>query len=535
MESRSFAEELNRPSKKRNFASDVMKIMSGTAFGQVLAVLALPVLTRLYAPEAFGILGIFMAITGIVGVVVCMRYELTIILPESDKEAKKLLLLSLFFTAAWTLASILAILLLKGRIVTLAGNSGLANYLWLIPAGIAVHGLHLAISHWNTRKAQFGQLAGSYVVQSLLTTGTKLGAGIAGLATGGALIMATIMGRLLASVQLIIASIRHERKQRLITSSSHYGKHRDSLANPEEVGSHAGTMTRQETEVHPDRPNGLTVGEFKRLSMRYSNISIFNSISSLFNIAAQYAPLLVLSFLFTPAAAGHYVLSYKILKAPSGLLGKSAKKVFFQRAAESYRQQGEMIDVVRNVGTHLTIIGLFFMTLMITGLSPFVTTIFGESWAVAGTYIPWIAIWVVFAFIANPLGSVATILSREHVVLSFHVGFSITQITALAAGGFIFHSALAAIALYSLMGILYHGSMLLWLFRISRVSISRYLSDSAPFIGVSSLFIGAYILLSADHISGAGLLILNLLYVAVYSYLSRHVWTGLTTRLFISP
>ncbi len=533
METGSFAEEVNLPAKKRSFVSDVVKIMFGTAFGQLLAVLALPLLTRLYAPEAFGILGIFVAVTGIVGVVVCMRYELTIVLPESDREAKTLFLLSLFFTAAWTLASILVIGLMGGRIVTLAGNNALANYLWLIPAGIAVHGLHLVVNHWNTRMAQFGHLAGSQALQSLTTTGTKLGAGIAGLATGGTLITATILGRLLASVQLMIAGAPFESKKPQDVPSS-LGKKDHGLANSEKNVTPAGTATHLKTEVHAGLTSGLKPGEFWQLLLRYSNISIFNSISSVFNVAAQYAPLLVLSFLFTPVAAGHYLLGYKILKAPAELLGKSAKKVFFQRAAKSYQQKGEIGDTVEKVGTHLTLIALFFMTLMITGLSPFVTSIFGENWAAAGTYIPWIAVSVVFAFIANPLDSVATILSKEHIVLSFHVGFSIIQIAALAAGGFLFHSAVAAVALYSLTGALYHGSMLLWLLRVSRVSISRYLIDSAPFIGVSLLIIGAYALLGADNIPVAGLLALNLSYVAVYSYLSRHAWTGLAVRLFTS-
>ena len=61
--------------RKASFAGDVLKLVSGTTFAQLLAILAAPVLTRLYAPDAFGILALFSSITGILGVIACLRYE----------------------------------------------------------------------------------------------------------------------------------------------------------------------------------------------------------------------------------------------------------------------------------------------------------------------------------------------------------------------------------------------------------------------------------------------------------------------------
>lgn len=47
--------------RKTSFAGDVMKLVSGTTFAQVVGVLASPLLTRLYAPEAFGASALFKA------------------------------------------------------------------------------------------------------------------------------------------------------------------------------------------------------------------------------------------------------------------------------------------------------------------------------------------------------------------------------------------------------------------------------------------------------------------------------------------
>jgi hypothetical protein len=47
---------LHDPSPRRNtsFKGDVLRLVSGTGLAQLIAILAAPILTRLYAPEAFG-------------------------------------------------------------------------------------------------------------------------------------------------------------------------------------------------------------------------------------------------------------------------------------------------------------------------------------------------------------------------------------------------------------------------------------------------------------------------------------------------
>ena len=88
------------PPIKRNttFKADVLRLVSGTSLAQVISLLAAPILTRIYAPEAFGIAALFASITGILSVLACMRYELAIVLPDNDREAANLLAVCLVIT-----------------------------------------------------------------------------------------------------------------------------------------------------------------------------------------------------------------------------------------------------------------------------------------------------------------------------------------------------------------------------------------------------------------------------------------------------
>ncbi|MGI6455386.1 MAG: lipopolysaccharide biosynthesis protein [bacterium] len=145
--------------KKSSFAGDVLKLVSGTTFAQGLLVLASPLLARLYAPEDFGVLALYISITSIVGVIACLRYELAIMLPESDGEAANLLGVSLLFTAVITGLSTLVIWLWGESLLLWLNAPGMTPYLWLIPLTILLDGVFHALNYWNSRTKHFGRLS----------------------------------------------------------------------------------------------------------------------------------------------------------------------------------------------------------------------------------------------------------------------------------------------------------------------------------------------------------------------------------------
>ena len=77
------------------FGRHVVTLASGTAVGQVLLVLALPVLTRLYTPADYGALAVYSATLTVLLVLASLRFEQAIPLPEDDRVAGSLLALSL--------------------------------------------------------------------------------------------------------------------------------------------------------------------------------------------------------------------------------------------------------------------------------------------------------------------------------------------------------------------------------------------------------------------------------------------------------
>jgi len=146
-----------RQRRKSSFARDVFKLASGAAFAQLLSMLATPILTRLYAPDAFGILAVFLSIIAVPGEIACLGYDRAIVLPEKDEEAANLLVTSLGFVALVTGLSIVVIWLGTGTITRLLRAAALAPYMWLVPPSILLTGVFTALSQWTTRSKRFGQ------------------------------------------------------------------------------------------------------------------------------------------------------------------------------------------------------------------------------------------------------------------------------------------------------------------------------------------------------------------------------------------
>src|SRR5690606_1008752 len=87
--------------ERRPFLKNVSIMLTGATGGQMISLLLSPILTRLYAPEQFGILSVYLAALSILTVIASLRYEIALPLVENDADAVNLVavcLCSVVFT-----------------------------------------------------------------------------------------------------------------------------------------------------------------------------------------------------------------------------------------------------------------------------------------------------------------------------------------------------------------------------------------------------------------------------------------------------
>lgn len=409
--------------RNSTFKGDVLRLVSGTGLAQVITLLAAPILTRLYAPEAFGVAALFASITGILGVLACMRYELAIVLPDNDQEAANLLAVSLMITVIMAGLTIPIIGYSGDQILVWVNMPELAPYLWLIPLVVLVHGVFTALNYWNTRTKHFTRLAITRVTSQFAGTGTSLGLGIAGYASGGSLIAASLSGQAVATTVL------------------------------------GGQIWRD---------NGRSILSYITWCKmwagmkRHHKFPLFSSWGALINTASWQLPALMLGAFFSPAIVGFYSLGFRLIQMPLSLIGGAISQVFFQRGAEAH-SSGDLGRLVEGLFNRMLIIGLLpSMILMVIGADLF-AFVFGAEWREAGVFTQILAPWALVWFLSSPLSTVYAIQERQKEELVIHGTIFVTRIFAIAVGGFL-GSPRTAVALFTAGGIIAYGYLLYTIF-----------------------------------------------------------------------
>ncbi|HEX6435244.1 MAG TPA: oligosaccharide flippase family protein, partial [Gemmatimonadales bacterium] len=196
------------------FGRHVVTLASGTAIGQLLLFIAVPVLTRLYSPADYGALGVFSSTLQILVVLASLRYEQAIALPEEEDVARSLLGLTFLLLTAMTSLVSLLVWLAGDEYVSALNVPALRPYLWLIPVGFLGAGVYQAVSFWAIRRREFNRVARTKLSQGLGQVLAQVGLGFAGLGTGG-LLIGDVVGRVTGGGGLLLLALRERGRARL--------------------------------------------------------------------------------------------------------------------------------------------------------------------------------------------------------------------------------------------------------------------------------------------------------------------------------
>ncbi len=61
--------------KNNSYLTQIITLISGTLFAQIISLISIPILTRIYTPDEFGLYSIFFAVTSVIGMVSSLIYE----------------------------------------------------------------------------------------------------------------------------------------------------------------------------------------------------------------------------------------------------------------------------------------------------------------------------------------------------------------------------------------------------------------------------------------------------------------------------
>ena len=88
--------------------------MTGTTLSQIIPIFTAPIITRIYLPEYYGIMAIYMSVSTLLGIISTLSYTSAILLPEKDEDAISVLQLCFISTLIWAGIVLFAIIFIHG-------------------------------------------------------------------------------------------------------------------------------------------------------------------------------------------------------------------------------------------------------------------------------------------------------------------------------------------------------------------------------------------------------------------------------------
>ena len=371
---------------KKNIIRNALTLITGTSIAQAIPIAFVPVLTRLYSPEDFGLFALFIAIISILGVMATARYEVAIMLPERDTDAANIAVLAASIGLVLSLLIFIIVLLASEQIASLLGNSEIAPWLFLAPISVAVIGVYQSANAWATRRKYFNNITVSRITESGATASIQVT--LSHFFLTGGLVIGSVLGKLLA----------------------------------------CGVLLRR--ICHRDRK--LIMGANKILmlenAIKYSAFPKYSVVGAFFDTAAQQLPVLFISRFYNSTTTGHFSLTFRVLSLPITLVSSAIGQVLFQRITELQRNNP---DALRGF-----ILGVFALLLLLISpiipvlwfySGPLFSFVFGDQWAPAGQMASIMGVAIVVRFAVSPLSGVLALEHNVGVGVAWQVLYFVTM------------------------------------------------------------------------------------------------------------
>lgn len=364
---------MNLKIKSHSFLKNVLTLMSGTVLAQLITILASPFLSRIFNPEDFALLASFTSVTALCVIFCSGKYEMAILLPEDDNDARQILRLSICIC--------ICSCILLPLLITLIGKFNKAFNVLVINKLIPITIVFVLCSNicesfkvFFLRKKQFKAISYRTILVSITTVGLNLICGYI-IYSNKVLITSTTLAQVFALMLFILLFFKLFGKDKITWSFS----------------------------------------AIRKPLVRYWKFPAFTMSGQLLNSLTANMPILVLSNYFSAYDVGMYAFVHKVVALPMSIVGTNVTQVFMQRISQSNSQEQKKLFIKTSITLFLIIAPAAF-TCVIFAPQLF-SVIFGEKWLPAASIAQLLAPMLVIQFFTTPVSAVFSI--KEKNILGF--------------------------------------------------------------------------------------------------------------------
>lgn len=402
--------------KQNKLIRNILILIGGTAGAQLITLLASPIITRLYSPEAIGMLGSFIAVLAVLLPVAALSYPMAIVLPKKNNEAIKIANLSLSIVITFSLIVLVVFFIFREKLCSFLGMPSSDAFFIAIslPCAVLISTFLAICSQWVIRHKLFKLSSQAIISQSFILNSLKVGLGFI-VPFGKTLIILSIVGAFIHSLFLFLMIKYKKKKEVWIPTGCRFNK--------------------------PVAKEYITFPKYRSPQGLLANLN-------------QNMPVVLLASLFGPIPAGLYTLCRSTLLIPVTLIAKSVNDVLFPQINEAYINSKAISPLIIKATWGLALLALPPLIVFVIAGPEIFAFVFGQDWAKAGNLSQWLTLWFYFSFINRACVAAIPVLRLERFLLVNSILNFLLSALGFYLGYSFFDGYLYAIAIYSVFGII---------------------------------------------------------------------------------
>lgn len=367
--------------KKNGYITkSIFTLVSSSALGQIITVIASPIITRIYNQYELGMYTLLLTMSTMIAPVLSLRYEMEIVLESDEKNLNSIVQLALILNAVISFITSL----FMGLYYYYTGYKKESFLFFIIVFWVnIITGFINVIVAYNNRRKEYKIIANGYVIRMLIQNIGMVAFGILNCGLWG------------IAISQIIGC--------LVNALYQYMKSRAIFLDFK-----------------------IDMISIKSVLLKYKNQALYSSPAALVNGISYSIINFYIDFLYGAEVLGVYSISYRVLGIPTSIIAGNVSKVFFETASKEYKSKGNFFDCYRKTIFLLAIFAIPLFLLMYILAVPLCEFFFGEGWRAAGEYIKILTIMFCVRFIAGGVNCSAIIASRTKIDLLIQIILVIT-------------------------------------------------------------------------------------------------------------
>ncbi|MBE6084399.1 MAG: hypothetical protein E7203_02835 [Selenomonas ruminantium] len=351
------------------------KLATGTATAQIIGMLSIPILTRLYSVEAYGIQAVYNSLVSVIATFVAGKYEMAIVLPKKRLDSLCLVYISLIISFCG--CSIIGVIMLvaKEELAILLNLVELKDWLLWLPITILFNMTYTIVYNFMNREKHYKIMAIAGIMMSLVNLFIAVLYALLYPNDNKGLLYSLTFSQLVPTIWMIF--------------------------------------------IRRDFIQICTLVKIKEQALKYLDFPKYLIIGQTVNSFSLQLPILLLSKLATPEATGLFSMANRALGIPSRLIGASVQNVYLKEANDEYLTNGRCIKTYINSFIILSCASVILFGIILFISPVIIPVVLGEGWCGTVLYCQCLSFVFALQLIYSPLSCTSRIAGKQRVDMMF--------------------------------------------------------------------------------------------------------------------